>query len=65
MSSEHGPAAVAASDAAQAIARALRADLAQWQEVHVQSPVPEARYLMREAGTLLAFPGVDSAGADS
>lgn len=65
LSSEHGPAAVAASDAAEAIARALQADLAQWQEVHVQSPVPGARYLMREAETLLAFPGADSAGADS
>lgn len=62
---EHGPAAVAASDASEAIARALQADLAQWQEVHVQSPVPGARYLMREAGTRLAFPGTDSEGAAS
>lgn len=62
---EHGRAAIAASDGAEAVARALEADLAQWQEVHVQSPVPGARYLMREAETLLAFPGADSAGADS
>ncbi len=61
--SEHGPAAVAASDAAEAVGRALTAELAQWQEVHVQSPVPGARYLMREAGTLLAFPGADDGGA--
>ena len=65
LSGEYGPAAVAASDAAAAIARALQADLAQWQEVHVQSPVPGARYLMREAETLLAFPGTDSEGAAS
>ena len=38
---EHGPAAIAASDAAEATGRALEADLAQWQEVHVQSPVQE------------------------
>lgn len=62
---EHGTAAIAASDAAEAIGRALQADLAQWQEVHVQSPVPGARYLMREAATLLSFPGADSEGAAS
>ena len=56
---EHGSAAIAASDAAAAIGRALEADLAQWREVHVQTPVPGARYLMREAATLLAFPGAD------
>ena len=61
----HGPAAIAASDAADAIGRALEADLAQWQEVHLQSPVPGARYLMREAATLLAFPGADSTGPAS
>ena len=62
---EHGPAAVAASDAADAIGRALEADLAQWQEVHVQSPVSGARYLMRGAETVLAFPGTDDGRADS
>ena len=62
---EHGPAAVAASDAADAIGRALEADLAQWQEVHLQSPVPGARYLMRGAETVLAFPGTDDGRADS
>ena len=62
---EHGPSAVAASDAADAIGRALEADLAQWQEVHLQSPVPGARYLMREAATHLAFPGTDDGRADS
>ena len=61
---EHGPAAIAASDAAEATGRALEADLAQWQEVHVQSPVPGARFLMHEAGRLLAFPaGGDAGGA--
>ena len=62
---EHGPAAIVASDAADVIGRALGADLAQWQEVHVQSPVPGARYLMREAERLLGFPGADREGAAS
>ena len=62
---KHGSAAIAAADAADAIGRALEADLAQWQEVHVQSPVPGARYLMREAATLLAFPDTDDGRADS
>ena len=62
---EHGRAAIAAADAAEVIGRALQADLAQWQEVHVQSPVHGARYLMREAERLLAFPGADSEGAAS
>ena len=62
---EHGPAAIAASDAAEATGRALEADLAQWQEVHVQSPVRGARYLMRKVKTLLAFPGADGEGAAS
>ena len=65
LSGKHGPAAIAASDAADAIARALAAELAQWQEVHVQSPGPRARYLMREAERLLAFPSADSEGAVS
>lgn len=56
---EHGSAAIAASDAADAISRALAADLPQWGEVHVQSPVPGARFLMHEAEALLAFPGRD------
>ena len=62
---EHGPAAIAASDAAEVTGRALEADLAQWQEVHVQSPVRGARYLMRKAETLFAFPGADGEGAAS
>ena len=62
---EHGPAAIAASDAAEATGLALAADLAQWQEVHVQSPVAGARFLMHEAGRLLAFPaGGDAGGAE-
>ena len=62
---EHGSAAIAASDAAEATARALEADLAWWQEVHVQSPVPGSRYLMREAEAVLAFPGADDEGTAS
>ena len=56
---EHGTAAIAAADATEAVDRALAADPEQWQEVHVQSPVPRARYLMHEAGRLLAFPNAD------
>ena len=56
---QHGTAVIAAADAAEVVDRALVADLAQWQEVHVQSPVPGACYLMREAGRLLSFPTAD------
>ena len=62
LSDEHGSAAIASSDAAEATGRALKADLAQWQEAHVQSPVPGARYLMHEAERLLDFPACGDGG---
>ena len=51
-------AAVAGDDAVTAIRSALGSDkLAQWQDIHVQSPAPDQRYLMHAAGNLLSFPG--------
>ena len=51
-------AAVSGDDAIVAIRSALDSDkLAQWQDIHVQSPVPNQRYLMHKAGSLLDFPG--------
>lgn len=50
-------AAVAGDDAVEAIKRVLTADtLAQWQDIHVQSPVEHQRYLMHAARTLLGWP---------
>lgn len=50
---EHGTAAVASADVSAAVGAALAAEVAQWQEIHLQSPVPGARYLMREAEQVL------------
>jgi nucleoside-diphosphate-sugar epimerase len=51
-------AAVSGDDAVLAIRSALTSDkLARWQDIHVQSPVPNQRYLMHAAGKLLGFPG--------
>ncbi len=50
-------AAVSSGDAIEAIKRALTAEsLAQWQDIHVQSPVENQRYLMHAAKELLAWP---------
>ncbi len=51
-------AAVSGNDAVEAIKRALTADsLAQWQDIHVQSPVENQRYLMHAAEELLGWEG--------
>lgn len=51
-------AAVTGDDAVDAIKRALTADtLAQWQDIHVQSKVPNQRYLMHAAEGLLGISG--------
>ena len=60
---EHGTAAVASADVTAAVSAALTAELRQWQEIHLQSPVPGARYLMREGESLLGFPGPAAAPA--
>lgn len=60
---EHGTAAVASADVTAAVTAALSAELRQWQEIHLQSPVPGARYLMREAESVLGFPGPAGAPA--
>lgn len=49
-------AAVALDDVLTAVERSLSADIARWQDVHIQSPVPQQRYLMHAAGELLQFP---------
>ena len=59
---EHGSAAIASEDVVTAVAAALRAELAQWQEIHVQSPLPAARFLMRAAQQVLGFPAAATPG---
>jgi nucleoside-diphosphate-sugar epimerase len=49
-------AAVCSADAVDAIKRALAADtLSQWQDIHVQSNVPDQRFLMHAAESLLGI----------
>ena len=50
------PAALSTLDMGTAIERALTAKIDGWQVVHVQSPVPRARYLMGAAAALLGYP---------
>ena len=64
LNEEHGSAAIASDDAVTAVAAALRAELAQWQEIHVQSPLPGARYLMRAAEQVLGFPATTATGGE-
>jgi nucleoside-diphosphate-sugar epimerase len=55
-------AAVSSDDAVAAVRLALAAEkLSQWQEIHVQSPVDNQRYLMHAAHNLLAFPAPSGA----
>ena len=49
-------AAVSIDDVFTAVEKALMADVARWQDVHVQSPVPRQRFLMHAAGELLQYP---------
>ena len=49
-------AAVSIDDVFTAVERSLTADIARWQDIHVQSPVPGQRYLMHAAGELLQYP---------
>jgi nucleoside-diphosphate-sugar epimerase len=49
-------AALATDDLALALNAALTADIEQWQDIHVQSPVPDQRYLMQASQKLLGFP---------
>lgn len=50
-------AAVSGDDAVEAIKRALTSEsLAQWQDIHVQSPVENQRYLLHAAKQLLNWP---------
>ena len=49
-------AAVSLDDVFAAVERSLTADVARWQDIHVQSPVPRQRFLMHAAGEVLRFP---------
>ena len=49
-------AAVSIDDVFTTVERSLTAEIAHWQDIHVQSPVPRQRYLMHAAGELLQFP---------
>ena len=49
-------AAVSLEDVFTVVGRSLTADIARWQDIHVQSPVPGQRYLMHAAGELLQYP---------
>ena len=49
-------AAVSIEDVITAVENSLTADIARWQDIHVQSPVPQQRFLMHAAGELLQYP---------
>ena len=49
-------AAVSLDDVFTVVEGSLTADIARWQDIHVQSPVPGQRFLMHAAGELLQFP---------
>ena len=49
-------AAVSLDDVFTAVERSLTADIARWQDIHVQSPVPRQRFLMHAAGEILQYP---------
>ena len=49
-------AAVSIEDVITAVEKSLTADIARWQDIHVQSPVPRQRFLMHAAGELLQYP---------
>ena len=58
----HGTASIAVTDAVDAIRRALAAEIDWWQDIHVQSPVPGARFPMHRARSLLGFPDSPAPG---
>ena len=49
-------AAVSLDDVFTVVDRSLTADIARWQDIHVQSPVPRQRFLMHAAGEILQYP---------
>ena len=54
-----GSAAVSLDDVFTVVERSLTADIARWQDIHVQSPVPRQRFLMHAAGEILQFPSAN------
>ena len=51
-----GSAALSTEDLARVLRTSLTAGIAQWQDVHVQSVVPNQRYLMHAAANLFGYP---------
>ena len=49
-------AAIGIDHLADVVDRAVRAPLRSWHVIHAQSPLPEPRYLMRDAASLLGYP---------
>ena len=49
-------AAISSEDACLAVGRALSADIAPWQDIHVQSPLSNQRFLMKGAQRILQYP---------
>ena len=47
--------AICSKDLARAVLSALNADLEQWQDIHVQSPVQDQRFTTAKASALLSF----------
>ena len=58
-------AAVSIDDIATVVEKAITADIARWQDIHVQSPVPRQRYLMHAASEVLQFPSASGTEAGS
>ena len=54
--------AVLTSDIAVGLSSAQTAAPAAWRVLHVQSPVAGARFLLKDAGQVLGFPGAETAG---
>ncbi len=54
-------AALAGDDLATVVNAALVADIDRWQDVHVQSPIPNSRFLMHAAGKLFSYPNAPAA----
>ncbi len=50
-----GDSVLCSIDLGNAVSSALTADLEQWQDIHVQTPVPRQRYLTAKAESVLGF----------
>ena len=55
LSADAGNSAICSSDLGRAVLSALEADLEPWQDIHIQSTVPNQRYIAAKASELLGF----------